>query len=221
VPVKPRSWVRLDRFAVFDVARDLRLSAAEAWLLTTVVLLADWRTHECTRSLTDLAERARLNRRTTSAAVQRLTDEGLVTQLEPFGPNRTGVLWVDCYDRLVLPNPATARNRANEQPANRARRAPEASANRAASALNCADVGAMTRCDATARGSEEARMSSLRDRARDNGANGGYDHAVETLQHEAGAVIEVGHERCSSCNERANGEPGPRGEPYCRECEVF
>ena len=98
---RKRSWVKLDRFAIFQVAREFRLTVHEQFVLQTVTMHADYRTAEWLGSATELAEYTRMSRSTATKAVARLITLGLIEEVEPFGPHHQGVLRVLCYDVLV------------------------------------------------------------------------------------------------------------------------
>ena len=96
-----RSWVKLDRFAITQLARDHRLTVHEQHILQTLTMHAEFRTAEWLGSATELAEYTRMSRSTATRAVKRLVALGLLEEIEPFGPHQQGVLRVLWYDLLV------------------------------------------------------------------------------------------------------------------------
>lgn len=113
-PVIPpkRSYVKIDKFALFDIGRKFGLSAVDRFALVTLTLRADHRTQRLITSLTELAEDCGVSRRTASGAVARLKAAGLIEELQPFGSGRTGEVGIVAYSDLVVPEARPARGSA-------------------------------------------------------------------------------------------------------------
>jgi len=104
-----RAYLKLDRYASFDLARQHSLRASDRCVLLSLVLLADFRSHRCQLSITDLADHSGVSRRTASTAVIRLRAAGLIEMEEPFGSGRPGTVLVSAYWTLVVPERKPAR----------------------------------------------------------------------------------------------------------------
>jgi hypothetical protein len=94
--------VRLDRFGIFAVGREHALTALDRWLLTSLVLLCDFRTGEYLTTLAELSEDTGADWRALKDSVKRLETAGLVQLLVPFSQKSKGTLRVLAYDRLVV-----------------------------------------------------------------------------------------------------------------------
>lgn len=97
-----RNWVKLDRYALIDLTRQERLSAAESMVLLVLVLLADFRTGEWKGTIVELAEHAPVTRTTVTKVCNHLSELRLITLLTPFRQNSAAWIRVDCYEGLVL-----------------------------------------------------------------------------------------------------------------------
>lgn len=104
-----RNYVKVDRYAVQDLAREHHLSASDAHLLFVLVMEADFRSWEVKATYGDLAESATMGRKTVERGIGRFEELGLVTILRPFGPHRAGTVFVDAYRLIVVPGRNTAR----------------------------------------------------------------------------------------------------------------
>jgi hypothetical protein len=173
-----RSWVKLDRFAMFEASRRHDLSASEYVVLDALVRLASWRTAEWRGTRSELSADLPTGRRTIAAAVSRLHDLGLIRVVRQFGKNREGIVLVLAYrDLVVLTSKADqalatklaivqngayeeeehAPNSAYEGGAIRAQYAPNTRPIRARYAPGGANDPSLTSEDADSRGFEEER----------------------------------------------------------------
>ena len=98
-----RVEVRFDKFAVFDIARESKLTGQAAWLLVTMCLLANWRTHTLRITFWELAEYTRMSRTTISAEYRKLLQAGVIAEVQPFGQHRDGELEILVWERLIVP----------------------------------------------------------------------------------------------------------------------
>jgi hypothetical protein len=98
-----RLFIKMDKFAIFDLATRHRLGAVDAWILNVLTLRAEWETHEWRGTYGELAEDARVTRKTAKSACERLAAAGLIEIVESFGPNRSGRVRVLVYDEMVVP----------------------------------------------------------------------------------------------------------------------
>lgn len=157
-----RNFVKLDRFAPFQIGRHNRLSAHERWLLVTLGLLADYRTSEWAGTLTFLAEEMGAGRKTVERAIRRLDALSLLEVLQPFGPNSEGRVRVICYPMLVVPRQTRyASNDASPPDSTRVEVASDSRPIRVVSASNDASPPAPTSQDANARGIEASREEGI------------------------------------------------------------
>ncbi len=97
-------WLKLDKYAIDDLAVEHLLSPHDCWTLLTVARRARWETHELTTTLAELAEWTRLARNTIQIPLRRLVDRELLGVAEPFSRGGQGTLGVVVYRRLFLPN---------------------------------------------------------------------------------------------------------------------
>jgi len=102
--VTARSWVKVDRYVIFDLTREYRLTSPQFAVLLTLVMLADFRSHEWQGTIVELAEHGPPSRNTVDMATKQLANLGLITFVRPFRNNGHAVISVDCYDRVVVPN---------------------------------------------------------------------------------------------------------------------
>jgi hypothetical protein len=107
-----RSWVKLDRYALFDLSRELHLKTADLVILYSLVMLADFRNWEWIGTIVELTEHTPLSRTTAATACDRLAKLGAISFVNPFRQHAAATIRVDCYGRLVLPN---ARKGANQE----------------------------------------------------------------------------------------------------------
>jgi len=98
------SWVKLDRFALFDLCREEHLTAPQFAVLYALIMLADFRTGEWSGTALELTEHVPSNRTTVIKACVGLVEAGLITYVRPFRQNSSATIKVDCYQRAVLPN---------------------------------------------------------------------------------------------------------------------
>jgi hypothetical protein len=190
--------------------------------LFVLILLADWRTQEYRGTLTELSATARVSRNTVKPCIAALVASERIVELEPFGGNRAGRVWVSCYDELVIPNrpggPKIARPVARED------------------AQNCASPGEEygQRSRDIARDSRSKRaegresiasdldVRASRSSDREEIEKDTFDEAKGTGSHvlarpSRGAPSEA----CYNCGEPADGGWLPSGRPACKQCEAF
>lgn len=98
-----RAFVKVDKYAPFDLAREHRLTGHALELLLGLTLLTDWRTSEWRGTCGELAELLRISRNTIPKAVEDLRAAGLLAIIKPFGRNSEGCLSLTAYDELVVP----------------------------------------------------------------------------------------------------------------------
>lgn len=110
--VAERSYIKLDRFELFDIIREFHLAAPEFCVLFALVALADFKTREYKGTAYELAEHTPSNRTGVITACERLARLGLVSFVKPFRQNSFAWIKVDCYERAVVPN---ARQRSARQ----------------------------------------------------------------------------------------------------------
>jgi hypothetical protein len=103
-----RNWVWFDRFAMFQVSREHRLTTPEYVVLHCLTMVVDYKTREWSGTLLELAQEVPPTTATLLKAVVSLEKRGLVTLVEPFGRNGRGTVRVDCYDELVVPRATLA-----------------------------------------------------------------------------------------------------------------
>ncbi len=116
-----RSYVKVDRFALFELGDDYHLTGNERWMLASVVFLASWRTRSWTGSYCELQEATGLAYRTVVAALDCLTRLELLVIAQPFGRSRRGTvqLAAGTYDQLIFREESSsvvARSRADTAP---------------------------------------------------------------------------------------------------------
>lgn len=102
--------MKVDPWAPYSLHDEHGLTSSEAWMLFTLVLHADWKTHVWEGSRNELASLAcGVAVKTVRKACERLVDLGLISERDRFRPNGRGRLEVLCYDQVVIPNrgPAT------------------------------------------------------------------------------------------------------------------
>jgi hypothetical protein len=207
-----RAHVKVDKYAPVNLATRYDLKASEVWLLVVLALAADWRTAEWRGSLDDLALLSRMSRSTVAGTrsrpgvVPRLRDLGLVVMVEPFGPNREGVIYVAVYDDLVVPerraSPTMSRRAFASDDASRedpgsTEVASHSRRNRVTSAPDDASPHGVTSTDATPRSSEAVKEG--RDLPRDNCEVPGCDALGEWENDHGGLVCEA-HGRSQSAD---------------------
>lgn len=183
-----RSFAKVDRFAIFQIGRNNGLSGFERWCLITIVLQADFRTHQWAGTLGFLADEMGVTRRTAKTAVDGLAAKQQLAVLEPFGPNSQGRVRVNPYGLLVVP----ARKRtepigADGDDMTRAAVAPDSRPIRAVSEPIGANGHGVTSEDASARGIEASGEEGIAD-----------EHAEAKLV-AAFAATEVSAHRCGRC----------------------
>ncbi len=100
--------VRVDAFGLPGVAARYRLRPGEQLVLLTLVCQASWRTQEWRGSKADLAGSTRMAPATVDAAVRKLSDLGLVEEVEPFRQGAAGCLFLRCYCMIVDPEHCTS-----------------------------------------------------------------------------------------------------------------
>lgn len=192
-----RSFVRLDRYAPFDIARDCRLSANESKLLTDLCLLADFRSAEWRGTITELAAYTRLTRKTVASAIEKLATEHLIDTPQEFGPNRPGTIRVLAFADLTLDaKPDLAEQLAQiraiaieESRPIRAQLAPDSRSTRA----NLREFASETSDDARPRGSAVERM-------RGTASNEDLDEemAIDVIANAFALRCEVCHQRADA-----------------------
>ena len=128
--MKDRNWLKLDRYALFDIAREFDLSAAEVVVLFALVALADFRSQGWKGTITELTEHTPCNRSTVRRAYDRLKQLNLVSEVRPFVQNSVGSVRVDCYERLVLESRRKGRDQTVPRSGDRAHLASESGADR-------------------------------------------------------------------------------------------
>jgi hypothetical protein len=101
-PLPGRRWVKIDPYAIRDLAREHLLDEQTRWLLVWLTLGADPRSHRFTGTLGDLADDVGMGRKTVRERYDRLEQRGLVKTVEPFRPNAQGVVLVCAYPHLVV-----------------------------------------------------------------------------------------------------------------------
>lgn len=97
-----RQWIKLDRYALLDLARDHDLRAATSWTLAVLLCQADYKTRAVAITITELAAIIGESRRTISAAIDDLVSAGLIEITRPFGPNRGGRVVIVAWDDLIV-----------------------------------------------------------------------------------------------------------------------
>jgi hypothetical protein len=116
------SETRFDRFAIFQVAREHDLTALDAWVLTALTMLCDWRDKTWCGTVTELALDVRGDRRAVRASLDRLAAKGLIRETKPFagGPKVNGCVIVVAVDQLLTGTSRRDRDDAHVQPFKRA-----------------------------------------------------------------------------------------------------
>lgn len=112
--------MRFDRYALFQIQRECRLSTAEYVVLQALTMIVDFRTHEWAGTLKELKDDVPPTIRTIRSAIDVLAGWGLIEIIEPFRINYHGRIRVTCYDRLVVADrprgsPSRAQTRASSQ----------------------------------------------------------------------------------------------------------
>src|ERR1039458_8183452 len=97
-----RNWIRVDRFAFFDLAAKFELKPAEFVVLFALVMLVDFRTAEWIGTIYELAEHSRSSRTTVGAACDRLAECGAIALVKPFRQHSNATVRVECYAELVV-----------------------------------------------------------------------------------------------------------------------
>lgn len=105
VNLTKRSFTKIDRFAIFDLAADVGLKGAERFLLLALVLLADPRSWEVLGTLYELAAHAGMGTTQVRKALGRFAEIGLIAVLKPFGQGagNQGRLFICACVVLVVP----------------------------------------------------------------------------------------------------------------------
>ncbi len=106
--------IRLDRYALAQLAREHHLSAPACWALVALVCMADWRARTFTGELADLADFTQMSRNTVPKALAMLEQAEIIAIAVPFTRNRLGKVVITAWERLIVvgkPNPH-AQNRA-------------------------------------------------------------------------------------------------------------
>jgi hypothetical protein len=98
-----KRWVKFDKYELLQVRRDHHLTANEMWLLTALVLVADFRSRQSTTTIVELAGDVGMSSNTVRKAIRRLTEERLIRVVHPFGRGVQGTVEISAYDRIVYP----------------------------------------------------------------------------------------------------------------------
>jgi hypothetical protein len=114
--------VRVDPYAISDLAREQSLTAVDAWILHLLAIQAAYRSAEWTGTLLDLSDATRASRKTVAGAVRRLVAKGLLEMIEPFRQGTDGRVRVLCRSRLVFDVPRR-QNASNDAKSNSVDRA--------------------------------------------------------------------------------------------------
>ncbi len=104
-----RAEVRFDKYAIFDLAGEHHLTPHARWLLVALCLRANFRTRSVVGRICELAEWTGMSRDTIRRCLNTLSQAGLVEEVEPFGPNRSGQVLILAWDGLLVPG-ASRRN---------------------------------------------------------------------------------------------------------------
>ena len=98
-----RAWIKLDRYALSDLAREHDLSPSELWVLYSLTVLADFRTGTWVGQIQDLQSYAMVSRDTLRKARTHLEDLKIIAEVEPFhgGDGHLGSILVLAYPDLV------------------------------------------------------------------------------------------------------------------------
>ena len=100
-------WVKVDPFAICDLAREQRLTANEQHVLLIMAIQSEYRSSEWVGSLTTLTDATRLGRNTATKAVRRLVELGELEVVEIFRPgDNPGRVRILNRDRLIYANPS-------------------------------------------------------------------------------------------------------------------
>jgi hypothetical protein len=97
-----RSWQRIDRYAVFDLGREHRLSSHARWMLMSLCLIADFRTCAVRATIRELSEQTGIGFNTVPKAIGDLVKAELVKITRPFGPNREGEVEIVAWPDIVV-----------------------------------------------------------------------------------------------------------------------
>ncbi|MHB8246237.1 MAG: hypothetical protein ACYDGN_12960 [Acidimicrobiales bacterium] len=103
-----RATVYEDKFAIFQIAEEFRLTPNESWTLQALVKLASFVTGRWLGTYTGLAEDTRLSRASVSRVVGHLAQLGLLTVVTPSKANGQVELQLDCYATCVNVTKGTA-----------------------------------------------------------------------------------------------------------------
>jgi hypothetical protein len=107
---KARSYIKVDRYAGFQLRREYGLRSDALLVLWAVTFLADFRDKTWRGTITDLSEDLGIGRRSAKEALEKLANAGLLHIEEPFtGRGQTGLIRVLVYEILVVV-PRTARD---------------------------------------------------------------------------------------------------------------
>jgi hypothetical protein len=110
-----RQHTKFDRYAIFDLGREYHLPGPELWVLTGMVLLADFRSAELTTTATELAQQLRVSGKTLRKHINHFKELELVEEVEPFRGNACGVLRLPAYATLVVPERRGAAARSGDR----------------------------------------------------------------------------------------------------------
>jgi hypothetical protein len=97
-----RSWQRIDRYALFDLGREHRLSKDARLMLISLCLMADFRTCAVRATLRVLSQQTEIGLNTVPKALDELVKAELVKITRPFGPNREGEVEIVAWHDIVV-----------------------------------------------------------------------------------------------------------------------
>jgi hypothetical protein len=100
-----KRYVKVDPFAICDLARERSLTANDQHVLLLLAIQSEYRSAEWTGTLTDISDATRLARRTVPRVVGHLIELGLLEVVEPFRPGTEGRVRIVDRDRLIYTNP--------------------------------------------------------------------------------------------------------------------
>lgn len=98
-----RSWLKLDRYALFQLQREHRLKPTATLVLFDLVCAADYRNESWTGTLSEISYDLGCSTTTAGNAIKTLVAKNLVEIINPFGRNGSGCLKITAYCDLVLP----------------------------------------------------------------------------------------------------------------------
>ena len=98
-----RAWVKWDRFALFDLAREHGLTPSEIVVLYALTHLADFRTGIWVGQIQELQSYTNVSRDTLRKARSRLEELKIIAELEPFhgGDGHLGSILILSYPQFV------------------------------------------------------------------------------------------------------------------------